>query len=295
MALVVETTSNAAGNNVGSVSITAPTGINTGDVLLIVACAQEVNTPTGFTRILNLTTTSRTRAFYKIAVLADETSSNYSVSFNASAGGGAATMLRISGWSSGDPLFGSTSNESTFSDGNEPTSVGQTGLTLKRPSAQLLVYISSVIVEDTTSDFSYSGYSITSSDSNPTWTEVIDTEVFYGANAAAATLAVAYANSSNTSTITAYSADLAESGFSTGIGSVDVALLIFAQPTNVEPYVSPLNVVPSVNSLVATNNVAADVPHLAVEPTINGLSSKKTPTPWSNPDKPNTNWNNLAK
>jgi len=294
MALVVESTSNASGNNVSSVSITAPTGINTGDVLLIVACADAITTPTGFTRILDLNTGGETRAFYKIAVLADESAANYTVTFGSDVGG-AATMLRISGWSSGDPLFGSTSNESTFSDGNEPTSVGQTGLTLKRPSAQLLVYISSVIVEDTTSDFSYSGYSITSSDSNPTWTEVIDTEVFYGANAAAATLAVAYANSSNTSTITAYSANLAESGFSTGIGSVDVALLIFAQPTNVEPHVSPLNVVPSVNSLVATNNVAADVPHLAVEPTVNGLIGRANNNIWRNQDKPTTNWNNLPK
>ena len=289
MALVVETTSNAAGNNVGSVSITAPTGINTGDVLLIVACADAITTPTGFTRILDLNTGGVTRAFYKIAVLADESAANYTVTFGSNVGG-VATMLRISGWSSGNPLFNSISNQSTFSDGNEPTSIGQTGLSLTRPSPQLLLYISSVIVADSTSDFSSSSYSVTSSDSNPTWTEVIDTEILFRANAAAATLAVAYANSSNTSTITAYSAAVAESGFSSGVGSIDVALLIFAQPTNVEPYVSPLNVVPSVNSLVATNNVTADVLHLAVEPTINGVSSRANNPIWTPEVKTATTW-----
>jgi hypothetical protein len=59
--------------------------------------------------------------------------------------------------------------------------------------------------------------------------------------------------------------------------------------------VSHLDSLPTVNGLVGSNNVTADVPHLAVEPTVNGLIGRANNNIWRNPDKPTTNWNNLAK
>lgn len=201
MAITVGSTSSASGTGT-SISITAPTGIQTGNQLIIVAGGYDtdINTPSGFTQFLDLSISSgafRIKYFYKHAVLADESTGSYSVTktsgtTNLLAG----AMFRISGGiGSGSPAI-STATAS--------------GTVLKPANDNVLIMAGGVAGAQRTA----SGYTITHGGSNPTWTEIID---FNTATSTAASFFVAYANTTDTSNVTAYSVTLSGSGGTTGL------------------------------------------------------------------------------
>lgn len=243
MALVVESTSFNSGNNLSSLAVNAPSGISAGDLLIhIVGSFQSPSAPpSGFTNIINYNSSgtvlrgdNNIYVSYKIAEVADESASTYSVSWGGSLpdDGGAVAMFRVSGWVSGNPLYNSQMTTSQFGSSGEPSTLSF-GTSLVRPHPQLLIIISSFGSDDNTASYSASNYTVTSSDTNPSWTEVC--ELNYTANGNSNTASkgftVAYATSINTSTITGFSFDISES--SSDAVEVGSGLLNFVSPADV--------------------------------------------------------------
>lgn len=118
MAIVIESTSISdyvTGADIGSdtqFSITAPTGIQTGNLLLVYIqgerTARTVNLPSGFTEIALPSADSQVVKFaYKYAVLADESAGSYTFTVSGDDSAGARwAMYRLSGaQSSGSPAM----------------------------------------------------------------------------------------------------------------------------------------------------------------------------------------------
>lgn len=245
MALAVASTSSVASNNADNLTLTKPTGVSSGDLLILIATGFGSGTPptcTGFTAIVDadvelgsdtLEREHGMRILYRIADSSDESASDYTIGKSGSDTLGVACMLRVTGWTTGNPLYdnavteGSTTLSGTYSSGGS-------SLTVRRPHGQLLIQAHCVCNTDgSTSVFSYDTYSITSSDSNPTWTEVVDLSatVNSGSDVATIHLAVAYAITTDTSDITAYSATLTESTTDNSAG-VSSILAVFVEPTS---------------------------------------------------------------
>jgi hypothetical protein len=307
MALVVESTSTVTTNNAGSLTLPAPSGIQTGDLLILIASkyldtaisstgfAQSLNVPVDIAsdtleRQLNL------NLLYKVAVLADETAPNYTVNVGGGNSGGNACMLRVSGWTSGDPVF-DLALAGAAADISGGGSFGQSSLTVPRPAGQLLIQAHALNNTDGgTSIFSWNGYSITSSDSNPTWTEVIDAGASVNSATDTATnhLAVAYAITTDTSEITAYSATLTETTGDNqcGYGRFLVSIVEPSSPTG---DISHTAITADVDAITtASVTVTADIEMIDSEPTVESLIGKSSSdgTRWTNEAKPNTTWTN---
>lgn len=298
MALVVESTSTVSANDADNVVITKPASVAVGDLLILIATGDGLSnkaTCTGFTEILTSSADgnvdTNVTMLYRIADASDVSASNYTVAVAGSAtSSGAAAMLRVSGWVSGNPLFASSASSTVIDSASY--SIGQSGLTITRPGQQLLIIAGNHISEDHYAD--YSNYSITSSDSNPTWT-ILSNNVDYttASGIYKQTFFVAYAVSTNTSTITAYSADVASS-ITGGIDSDAYFFAVFVAPIDATGTNALLSVSPTV-----FDNAGVDVGGngtnalLEVEPEFfNQSGSGTTRTAWVNESKPTTSWNN---
>lgn len=307
MALVVESTSTVTTNNAGSLTLPAPSGIDTGDLLIVIASkyVDSSITSTGFSESIDvpvddgaavLEQAVNLNLLYKVAVLADETEANYTVNTGGGDDGGSAVMLRVSGWTSGDPVFDFAS-AGTLTDISGGGSFGQSSITVQRPSGQLLIQAYTLQNTDGgTGIFSLAGYSVSSSDPNPTWTEVIDAGAFVNGGNDAATnhLAVAYAVTTDTSDITAYNATLTES---TGDNTVGFGrfLASVVEPNSPSGDISHIDTTPTVRGIeTASVTVTADIEMVDASPALEGVDSKVSSddTQWVNEDKPSTNWIN---
>lgn len=298
MALVVESTSTATQNGtIGGPTncvITAPTGIQTGDLLVIIATGTGVNTftSTGFTSSfseLNL------RVLYKYAVLADESTANYTVSTTANSGM-VCSMYRISGYTTGNPVF----FEETFSGSvSGPLSPSRTVSTI-RPTQQIN-FIVSVVAHDDPRVSDFNSPSISSSDPNPTWTKLLPTlsggvNALRGGGGVAVASCFFYATSSDTSDVTEYSYTIA--GASEFYDNLTDAYFTIHQPQNINADISPLAIPPTVESIVGSNTANATIDHLTIAPTIKNISAKissDATTRWTNEARPTTNWTNEQK
>lgn len=297
MAIAVASTSITNAGVANPVSITKPTGVTVGDLLVIVAAGEQSGSVgstfyasvSGFTAAIQLAGGVRNGFInpdtnlvylYRIADSSDVSASSYSIS---NAEGGAA-MFRITGWTSGNPF----SHKSTVEYTGSVTAISKTE-NIPRIRQQLLIMAGSNETEGTPR--TGSGYTITSSNANPTWTEVVDTG---GGGTKGAGLQVAYAISSDLSTITAWQYTLNDT-----IAGVAGALAIITEPQNATGDVSHNNVTPSIEGVTASQvNVGpVDVSHVSIIPTVEGVNTKSSSagTQWTNPDKPTTNWDNLPK
>ena len=203
MALAVETTSTATSTST-SVVVTKPTGVAVGDLLLIIAPTARLSTVTssGFTQAYlgeydapGSIADVAMFVLYKVADSSDVSASNYTVSYG-SVTGSIAAMIRISGWTSGNPVYQST--EKGFTNNTDGT-LTSTGLSLSRLSQQIHLMLMASY-DDGDSDYykDITNRSITSSDSNPTWTEVCNIGPITNSvnGLSALTLNVAYATTS---------------------------------------------------------------------------------------------------
>lgn len=295
MALVVESTSFNSGNNLSSLAVTAPSGITTGDLLIHVVHSYQAPSgpPTGFTEIVSYDTIgslvnrgdSHFLVSYKIAAPADESAGSYSVSWGGSLpdDGGAAVMLRVSGWTTGNPLY------------NSHTGTGAVGaVSLSRPNDQLLIMVMGGGTDDNTiTPFNFTNFAITSSDSNPTWTRVCDLAyVAHGdVDPASKPFALAYATSTDTSTITGYSFDFTE----TTSDPIEMGhmLLNFVDELNESGTSALHSVDPTVNEANAVSGASGTSNLLSQVATFPSPSSVGTsPTQWQNETKPSTTWTN---
>jgi len=276
-----------------SLTITAPSGIQVGDLLLFfvgyynTGAARTMGTVSGFT-VLYRTGDSfeGVGCFHKIAVLADTTATDYTLGFEALPDHIGMSMHRISGVGNTTGIRASDFKGTAGNTGTATTPIYSSSMTpLTDDSLVVIMFMGASTSIGSVQTLS--GYGITPS---ATLTERADVGEESGSNGV--TMGVATGNYSGLAPITSRTATFSTSQMTRDQNSIAI-LINGTQSATTD--VSHLDSLPTVHGLVGTNNVAADVPHLAVEPTINGLSSKKTPTPWRNQDKPNTNWNNLPK
>lgn len=301
MALVVESTSTASTNNADTITVTKPTGVQAGDLLLIAVPGLDNATAacTGFSVAINefanfsggLQDLSLT-LLYRIADSSDVSASNYTIDPNISAAdSGAVVMMRVTGWTSGNPVF--TSQRDTGSQDAASFTLNPTGLSIKRPSSCLLLMINLFGANNSPySTATFSGYSVTSGVANPTWTEVFDT-TFQTSSGPTGSFALAYANTTSTTDITEFKVDGAtDTG---GTGDTEIALLcVLCEPVSPTTDISHNAVPPTISAPTVTQVIVApDLSHNAIVPTIHSPTAKATaPTQWSNQPIPTTNWNN---
>ena len=301
MALAVASTSTASTNNANNVVVTKPTGVQVGDLLLIAVpgLGNATATCSGFSTAINdfadfsggLQDLSLT-LLYRIADSSDVSASNYTVDPNLGAtDSGVVAMLRVTGWTSGNPLFASAADSS--SQDAASFTINPTGLSITRPGACLLLMLNLFGANNSPySTATFSGYSVTSGVANPTWTEVIDT-TFQTSSGPTGSFALAYANTTDTSNITEFLVNGA-----TDAGGTDdterILLCVLCEPVNSTTDLSHINVAPTIHAPTVTQvHAAPDISHNAVVPTVNGIPTRATaPTQWQNEDKPTTNWEN---
>lgn len=301
MALAVASTSFNSASNSNNVVVTKPTGVQVGDLLLIASwgsasCTGFVDaSPSPFFYdapggIPDVTV----RLLYRIADSSDVSASNYTIEQNGAGDtddSGSAAMLRITGWTSGNPVFG-TESVSSYQDATSFTLTSGT-LALKRPSSCILLMIS--VFRATNSPYSsatFSGYSVTSGVANPSWTEIIDANVSVdsGPNVS---MSVAYATTTSTTDITEFTViGATDTG---GTEDAETAVLcVLASPVSPTTDISHNLVTPSIHAPTVTQvHVTPDISHNAVPPTINGIPTVATaPTVWQNESTISTSWTN---
>jgi hypothetical protein len=286
---VVESSTQVA----GSPTITAPSGIQVGDLLLFfvgykdVGATREMGTVAGFTTLHKTGDSGEgVGCFYKIAVLADTTATAYSLGFDFVPALLGVSMHRISGVGNTTGIRASDFKVTDSNTGTATTPIYASSMTPLTDDSLVVVMFMGAS-NNIGSVQTLADYAITPS---ATLTERADVGEESGSDGV--TMGVATGNYSGLAPITSRTATFSTNQMTDDQNSIAI-LINGTQSATTD--VSHLDSLPTVHGLVGTNNVAADVPHLAVEPTINGLSSKKTPTPWRNQDKPNTNWNNLPK
>ena len=297
MALAVASTSTVSTADADNLTLTKASGVQVGDLLIIIASGYSSSSITcsGFTEAIPVPLviggdTNERQCYltllYRIADASDVSASNYTIAKSGSDSLGNACMLRVTGWISGNPVF--TSSQGTGSTYAIGYTIGNGSLSLPRPVSQLLIQAYTLNYTDSGGNSNLSAYTITSSDSNPTWTEIIDADsvVNSASDSAENHLAVAYAITSNTSTITAFEATIG--GSVTGNIGGAYFLVVIAEPQNVTADVSHLAVTPTIESVTASQvNVALDVSHLAITPTIEGIPTRdNSSTQWTNQTKP---------
>lgn len=304
MALAVASTSNVSSSHANDLVITKPSGVASGDLLVIVASGRwdtnNLNTPdcTGFAvagQAYGGETGVRPTCMsflWKVADSSDVSASNYTIGLAGNTTLGAAAMFRITGWTgTTSPVF--------FVDANNVIDASATSVALgksatsPRPSATTIMFIAMTMNNPSAASPSTASYSVTSGESNPTWTEVWDTT--YQTNSDSSTtnnaFAVAYATTTNNTSVTAWAATTSKNSNAASIGSF---LVMIGEPVSATSDISHNAIVPGVHSPTVTQvNTTLDVSHNAVVPTVNGIPTRATaPTQWQNEDKPSTAWIN---
>jgi hypothetical protein len=292
MALAVASTSTAQANNNSTVTVTKPSGVASGDLLLIIASKynEPAITCTGFSEAFNVNrsgggnTDFYLTLLWRIADSSDVSASNYAVQMAADDDGGNACMFRITGWTSGTPSFiFSDSDTAIYTNAATPSTLGMSGIAIPRPSAGILIQAHTLNTNDSDAVFSFSTYTAVSSGSNPSWTEVRDAgaDVNTSVNLLENHLAVAYATFTDTSTVTAYSASFTESiTDDIGWGSFIVSL---CEPVDQTGTNALLNVSPTIFANAgATVDGNGNTALLSVSPNFPNQSGESTvPTVWT--------------
>jgi len=289
---VVESSTQVA----NSLTITAPSGIEVGDLLLFfvgyynTGGARLMGTPTGFTTLHKTGDSFEgVGCFHKIAVLADTTVTDYTLGFEALPDHIGMSMHRISGVGNTTGIRASDFKIESEYTGTATTPIYASSMTpLTDDSLVVIMFMGAST--NIGSVQTLADYAITPS---ATLTERADVgEQGGGGSGSGVTMGVATGNYSGLSPITSRTATFSTNQMTRDQNSI--AILINGTQSALTE-VSHLDSLPTVNGLAGSNNVAADVPHLAVEPTVNGLIGRANNNIWRNPDKPTTNWNNLPK
>jgi len=293
MALPVVESTSSNSSTTSSVVITAPSGIEVGDLLVgsftsfVSDRAQTAATPSGWTLIQsgNLQDTRATvRAFYKVALSADTTEANYTFT-STSATNMYGSILRVSGAATGSEI--TASEIDIIASGNTNTTISHTGTTTPPTGESLMVLVAGGYSFSIASVVTTASYTSTPT---VTWTEQMDAGS-RDAFSDGSSHAVATAPYTGTSEFTAY-------GYTTSLLFERVAsiLIVVSAPqdgtgTNALLSVSPTMFAPTASAGTTGTNTLH-----AVSPTMFAQSGNgQRGTPWTNPNKPASNWNNLPK
>ena len=160
---------NSANVNGNSLTITKPTGLSAGDLLVCMLSGDTntgvINTPSGWTAVTsNSSTYLMTKSVYKVADSTDAAAANFTFTRtqNSYLLG---TLMRITGFDSGSII--GTSNSNIGGSGGSSFSI--TTVTPSKANSLLIIGASNVTATDPST---ITGYSIATS--NPTWTEISD-------------------------------------------------------------------------------------------------------------------------
>jgi len=276
----------------GTVTVTAPSGIQVGDLLIgsytsfRLDGGQTAATPAGFTLVQTSDTTDfrgTVRAFKKVADSADTTASNY-VFTSVGAEYMQGSMVRVSGAAPGLEI---TVSEKDFIASNGSTTINNTGTTTPPTSESIMVLISGGHDASIGAIVTTGTYTSTPS---VTWTQRVDLG-YNGGSSYGSSHAVATAPYTGTTEFTSY-------GYATSevFDQVVSILLVVSSPENATGTNALLQVSPTQFTQAGTTGTTGTNTLHAVSPTMFAQSGNgQRGTPWTNPDKPNTNWNNLPK
>jgi len=296
MAIAVASSSIIDGNDQTTLTVTAPTGITTGDLLVIIAASGNAVgvTSSGFTESFSYDNEYPSgrrgthTVLYKYAVSADESEADYDVVSDTAFYLGAVVMLRVTGGvTAGDPVF-----QHHDSNGVVSTSDGLSvteAVSVLRPTSQLNMLIATAWSSGNFSgELDNNNYTITSSDANPTWTELgDDSTVFQYTNAISwyGRLTVAYAASTDTSEVTEYSFDYFESSLDDTAGAT-WSYLTLHTPQNESDSNTLLETDTTLFAATGVTNTSASNVLLEVDPTFPVQSGEGVvPTSWTNTTK----------
>lgn len=232
MALAVASTSTAVESPYdGTVVVTKPSGVEAGDLLVIVAGGNaETYNPTcsGFTQSFSFGHDSGNSGnptgfalLYRVADSSDVSASNYTVTGAATA---AVTMFRITGWTTGNPIFDYGTRETGTASSSPQTISGS--VDVDTPNNQLLIFGMGAGGEGGPVNLS----SPAISPNDITWTTLTELDTANGANTWQAAFRVAHGTRSSTSDITSFSftSDTTDSDETTVIGFIAAII----EPTN---------------------------------------------------------------
>jgi len=286
---VVESSTQVA----NSLTITAPSGIQVGDLLLFfvgyqdIGASREMGTVAGF-NVLHRTGDSSTGVgcFYKIAVLADTTATAYSLGFDFSPDFLGMSMHRISGVGNAPGIRASDFKVSASNTGTATTPIYASSMTpLTDDSLAVVMFMGAST--NIGSVQTLADYAITPS---ATLTERADVGEESGTDGV--TIGVATGNYSGLAPITSRTATFSTSQMTSDQNSIAI-LINGTQSATTD--VSHLDSLPTVNGLVGTNNVALDVGHIQNAPTIDGTEAKADSKVWNKEARPAGTWVNDQK
>lgn len=173
----VASVSNSAFANATSTTVTKPTGLAVGD-LMLAHCAfvssglgGAFNTPSGWTLLANKSAAGGEKyqyIFTKVANSSDVAASNFTFSVNTTAYKIAAGIMRITGYSSATP-----STSSTTADNVTSGTLTMTGITPVRANELVIILASGGDQVGGGTDVSFSSPAVATS--NPTWTTAWNT------------------------------------------------------------------------------------------------------------------------
>jgi hypothetical protein len=294
MALPVVESTSSGQSETSSVTITAPTGITTGDLLIGSYTAFRFggsysnNTPAGWTTIRSSVGTVSnkvgTNTFYKVAVLADETATDYTFT-TTTADEINGSILRVSGAAEGNEITVSEVDVITASAG---TTISHTGTSTPPTGESLMVMCTGGGSLTSSAVVTTSTYTATPT---VTWTEQMDSGYRNGASDGSSH-SVATAPYTGTTEFTAYGFTTSE-GFSAGLVSV---LIVVSSPEDAAGTNTLLEVSPTQFSQAGIGGTTGTNTLLEVSPTqFSQSGSATTPTVWTNETKPSTTWTNESK
>lgn len=265
MAIVIESSS-TAGWATGDCTITKPTGLAEGDLMIACICAEDdnINTLSGWTELQEASAGSNQTSSslqYKVADSGDVAASNFTFVRTNADGDTAGAILRVSGYAP-TALF---SDSETEVDINSATQI-DAGVTLDPiTNGELIIVVSCISQVSSTSAVSSPAINGT----NPTWTEVLDTRVFQ-AGSDYAVAYIAYATQTTAAQITSFTATVSATTSSSD-GATVIATL--SPQTSVTGTFTHLSVSPTLFSGAVQIGVTGTFPRLSISPTINSPSA----------------------
>jgi len=289
---VVESSTQVA----NSQTITAPSGIQVGDLLLFFAGYYEVGSNLTMGTVAGFNVLHRTGdsfkgvgCFHKIAVLADTTATAYTLGFDGVPDYVGMSMHRISGVGDSTGIRASDFKIESENTGTATTPIYASSMTpLTDDSLVVVMFMGASATIGSVQTLS--GYGITPS---ATLTERADVgEQSGGSSGTGVTIGVATGNYSGLTPITSRTATFSTNQMTRDQNSIAI-LINGTQSATTD--VSHLDSLPTVNGLVGTNNVALDVGHIQNAPTIDGTEAKADSKVWTNEAKPSTTWINEQK
>jgi len=281
-----------AATDANTIVITAPSGIDENDILVMFAGYYDTggdtitfSTPAGWTLLHKKDSADTGYAcFYKVALVADESAANYTVTLSANANRRAGSIHRISGSVPSAPILVSEIDNEVSPTGASPSYT--TALTpLSTDSLVVMFFYGN---DSTLASLPTIGsYATTPS---ATYTERADTGAFSGGEGI--TIGVASAEYSGFSTITNRTATFSQT-MDRDRGGIILLVNSVQNASGENTLVETDTVVFPQTGTVDTNGTNVLVEATAEVFTQSGRG--ETPTQWSNEDKPSTTWTNLDK